>query len=71
MKDKTAAEKILGSWVIEISEMDGMNRTDAGTIKSFLSTKEDKYRPAYGRATVTIKTSILIGTSKRKRVFKR
>ena len=37
MKDKTAAEKILGSWVIEISEMDGMNRTDAGTIKSFLS----------------------------------
>lgn len=71
MKDKTAAEKILGSWVIEISEMDGMNRTDAGTIKSFLSTKEDKYRPAYGRATVTHKRqSILIGTSNEREFLK-
>lgn len=71
MKDKTAAEKILGSWVIEISEMDGMNRTEAGTIKSFLSTKEDKYRPAYGRATVTHKRqSILIGTSNEREFLK-
>ena len=31
MKDKTAAEKLLGSWVIEISEMDGMNTTKADT----------------------------------------
>lgn len=49
MKDKTAAEKLLGSWVIEISEMDGMNTTKADTLKSFLSAQQDKYRPAYGR----------------------
>ena len=71
MKDKTAAEKILGSWVIEISEMDGMNRTDAGTIKSFLSTKEDKYRPAYGRTTeIHKRQSILIGTSNEREFLK-
>ena len=44
MKDKTAAEKLLGSWVIEISEMDGMNTTKADTLKSFLSAQQDKYR---------------------------
>ena len=51
--------------------MDGMNRTDAGTIKSFLSTKEDKYRPAYGRTTeIHKRQSILIGTSNEREFLK-
>lgn len=71
MKDKTAAEKLLGSWVIEISEMDGMNTTKADTLKSFLSAQEDKYRPAYGRETVTNKRQcIIIGTSNEREFLK-
>ena len=71
MKDKTAAEKLLGSWVIEISEMDGMNTTKADTLKSFLSAQQDKYRPAYGRETVTNKRQcIIIGTSNEREFLK-
>ena len=71
MKDTTAAEKLLGSWVIEISEMDGMNTTKADTLKSFLSAQQDKYRPAYGRETVTNKRQcIIIGTSNEREFLK-
>ncbi len=52
MKDKTAAEKLLGVWVVEIPEMDGFGKVDSNTIKSFLTMQEDRFRPAYARHTV-------------------
>ena len=51
MKDKTASEKIQGCWVVEISELAGMRKSEMETIKSFISRQVDKYRPAYGRNT--------------------
>lgn len=48
MKDKTAAEKLSGYWLLEISEMKGMRKTDVESIKSFISRQEDIYRAAYG-----------------------
>jgi putative DNA primase/helicase len=49
MRDKTAAEKLQGYWIIEVSELAGIKKVDVETLKSFLSRQEDKYRPAYGR----------------------
>lgn len=67
MRDKTAAEKLLGVWVNEIPEMDGFSKVDASTIKAFISKGVDRYRPAYGRFTVNRpRQSIMIGTSNRK-----
>ena len=51
MKDKSAAEKVQGYWILEISEMKGMRKTDIESIKSFISRQDDVYRPAYGHNT--------------------
>ncbi len=47
MKSKDAAEKIQGYWLIEISELVGMRKTEIETVKSFLSKIDDVYRVAY------------------------
>jgi putative DNA primase/helicase len=49
MSDKSAAEKLQGFWIIEISELAGMKKADIEKVKSFLSTADDKYRPSYGK----------------------
>lgn len=51
MKDKTAAEKLQGYWLLEIGEMKGMKKTDVESIKAFISRQEDIYRAAYGHNT--------------------
>lgn len=67
MRDKTAAEKLQGVWIHELSEMDGFNKTDTTVVKSFLSTTTDMYRPSYGRYTVRRpRQCIFVGTSNQK-----
>ena len=51
MKDKTAAEKLQGYWLLEISEMKGMKKIDVESIKAFVSRQVDIYRAAYARNT--------------------
>lgn len=70
MKDKTGAEKLKGNWIMEVSELSGMRRTDNETIKGFLSRNVDNYRPSYGHTTVKYpRQCILIGTSNEDRGF--
>lgn len=49
MKDKTAAEKLDGNLIVEISELAGMRKAEAEPVKGFISRTEDKYRAAYAR----------------------
>lgn len=49
MKDKSGAEKLQGYWILEMSELSGMRKADQETVKSFLSRRDDDYRPSYGR----------------------
>ncbi len=51
-KDKTAAEKLQGYWILEISELAGIKKAEVEAVKSFLSRQRDIYRPAFGRRTV-------------------
>ncbi len=48
MRDKTAAEKLQGYWIVEIGELAGIRKIDVETVKSFLSRPDDKYRASYG-----------------------
>ena len=48
-KDKTAAEKLQGNWILEIGELAGLGKTDSGVLKSFLSSQDDKFRASFGR----------------------
>ena len=52
MNDKTAAEKLLGVWLMEIGEMAGMKKAEIEKVKAFLSRQEDRFRPAYARNVV-------------------
>lgn len=64
MKDKTAAEKIQGVWINEISELKGMRKMEVESIKSFISRTEDLYRPSYGRQVERHKRGcVFVGTS--------
>lgn len=64
MKDKTAAEKLQGYWIVEIGELAGLRKLDVETIKSFLSRQDDKYRASYGRRVGSHpRQSIVIGTT--------
>ena len=48
-RDKTAAEKLQGVWIMEIGEMQGTRKADVDILKGFISRQVDEYRPAYGR----------------------
>lgn len=50
---KDAAEVLQGPWIIEMGELDAISKAEATTIKSFLTAQADRYRPAYGRRTIT------------------
>jgi putative DNA primase/helicase len=45
-------EAVVGVWIYEIAELEGMTKHDVTKIKLFLSKTHDRARPAYGRARV-------------------
>lgn len=46
---KDAMEALRGVWIMEISELEAMRRSDVTAVKAFLSKTADRYRAAYGR----------------------
>jgi putative DNA primase/helicase len=51
---KEAMTQLGGIWLHEFAELDSISPRDIGTVKSFLSAQVDRYRPAYGRNTVSV-----------------
>lgn len=63
-RDKTAAEKLQGKWIMEIGEMQGTRKADIDIVKGFLSRQDDAYRAAYGRVVESHpRTAIICGTT--------
>lgn len=63
-RDKTAAEKLQGIWIMEIGEMQGSRKADVEAIKGFISRQVDEYRAAYGRVVEKHpRTAIICGTT--------
>ena len=63
-KDKTAAEKLQGYWILEIGELAGLRKAETETLRSFLSRQNDIYRAAFGkRATPHPRQCIFFGTT--------
>lgn len=61
---KKAAEKIKGTWINEISELNGIRKQDIGTVKNFISSSQDIYRAAYAKsAEPNPRQCVLIGTT--------
>lgn len=51
---KESQERLPGSWFVEVAELDAFRKSDVARIKQFLSNKEDKFRPAYGRYVLIV-----------------
>ncbi|OPZ89128.1 MAG: Virulence-associated protein E [Firmicutes bacterium ADurb.Bin419] len=63
-KDKTAAEKLQGYWILEIGELAGLKKTEVETLRSFLTRQNDIYRASFGkRATPHLRQCIFFGTT--------
>lgn len=71
-KDKTAAEKLQGYWILEIGELAGMSKIEENVLKNFLSSQNDIYRASFGkRATPHPRQCIFIGTTNEERGYLR
>lgn len=63
-KDKTAAEKLQGYWILEIGELAGLKKTEIETLRGFLSRQNDIYRASFGRRAVPHpRQCVFIGTT--------
>lgn len=72
MRDKTAAEKLQGYWILEIGELAGIRKIDEETLKSFLSRQDDKFRASYGYSVEDHpRQCILVGTTNQEAGFLR
>lgn len=60
---KDTAMQMLGRWVIEVAELDALERAEVKAIKAWMSRKTDKFRPPYGRSVIEQPRScVLFGT---------
>ena len=62
-KTKDGQLALQGRWIIEVSELEAMNRSEIGNIKEFLSRRVDKFRPPYGRAVQDFPRRCVLGGS--------
>lgn len=46
---KDALEQLQGVWIIELAELSSFGRVETARIKSFLSSREDRFRPSFGK----------------------
>lgn len=64
MKDKTAAEKLQGYWILELGELAGIRKLDVETVKSFLTRTDDKFRQSYGTTVESHpRNNIIVGST--------
>lgn len=54
LANKDAALHLAGVWLVELSELAGVRRSEVEHVKAFLSRNVDRYRPPYGRRTVDV-----------------
>lgn len=60
---KDAAMQLQGVAIVELAELDQLDRSSINAIKAWLTRRVDRYRPPYGRVIVEApRQSVLIGT---------
>ena len=64
--NKDAADYVRGKWIIEIGELSGIHRSDVDSVKAFITRREEKFRPAYGRKEISyLRQCTFVGTVNR------
>jgi predicted P-loop ATPase len=52
--DKDGMQALPGTWLWEFAENESISKRDAEATKAYLSQSQDKYRPSFGRHTITV-----------------
>ncbi len=64
LRSKDAKEALPGVWIYELGELDSMRRSEVTAVKAFLSSRVDRFRPAYARNTVRVeRQTVFVGTT--------
>lgn len=69
---KDDGEMLAGKWIIEVAELASMKNSEVESIKQFITTKADRYRPAYGHGIAQDfpRQCILFGSTNSKEYLK-
>ena len=64
MGSKDASMQLRGVWIVELSELDVLNRAELARAKAFLSQQTERFRLPYGRRVVHVpRQCVFIGTT--------
>lgn len=59
--DKEGWETLQGVWIVEIAELDAMNKADIRTAKTFFSRRKDRFRLPWARRTKEFPRAFIFG----------
>jgi predicted P-loop ATPase len=63
LQNKDAAMEIAGVLIIEIAEFDALTRAASSTAKSFITRREDRFRPPYGKHVISLPRQCVFAAS--------
>lgn len=62
--DKDAYQQVQGMWIVELAELDALNKVESTKAKSFFGAAVDIFRPSYGRRTIRLpRQCVFAGTT--------
>lgn len=64
IESKEGYQSIMGVWIYEFGELDSLKRREAEAVKSFLSSRKDKFRPPYAHHDIlALRQVVFCGTT--------